>query len=208
MKTIALWVTMFFAVVLTGCATPKVASDVTAFHEWPSDAQARSFRLVRQPQQANSLEHATYEAALRAELIAAGFTEQASARFLIGFDYSIGSQVSRIVDPWANTSVHIGGVWGSRGWGGTGIGVGFPLGWPAYGGVREVVVYERRLRVLIDDAAQGSKRVYEANITSLGSNRNLAEVLPLMLRGALAQFPGASGITRRTEVDIPPKPRS
>ncbi len=191
-----------------GCATPRIVSDVTAFHEWPAAAAigSRTYRLVRQPAQANSLEHATYEQGLRAELARAGFTEQANGRFLIGFDYSIGSQVSRVVDPWVNSSISVGTGWNR---GGLGVGIGVPIGgwgWPYYGGVREVVVYERRLRLLIDDTAQAGRRVFESNVTSIGSNRNLAEVLPLMARGLLNDFPGQSGAGRRVEVEIPKKP--
>jgi hypothetical protein len=191
---------------LAGCSTPRVSTDITSFHEWPAQAVGpdRTYRLVRQPAQANSLEHATYEQLMRQELNRAGFIEQANGRFLVGFDYAIGSQVSRVVDPWSRTTVSVGGAWGWPG-SGVGLGVGFPIGgWPYGAGVRDIVVYERRLKVVIEDSVQSNKRVFESNLVSLGSNRNLAEVLPLMARGLFSEFPGQSGVTRSVAVETPP----
>ncbi len=84
------------AVLLAGCATP-LRGQLTAFHEWPADAP-RTYQFARTAAQRDSLEHATWEQVMRAELARAGFREAANPRFSITFDYRVSRQLGRVVE--------------------------------------------------------------------------------------------------------------
>ncbi|HRA78659.1 MAG TPA: DUF4136 domain-containing protein, partial [Burkholderiaceae bacterium] len=144
---------------LAGCATP-LRGQLTAFHEWPADAP-RTYRFVRAGTQRDSLEHATWEKVLRAELARAGFQEAPNPRFAIGFDYRVSRQAGRFVDPYPTVYPYFWlGSWGSHG----GVTFGGPWPWwgPGYYPVEQSRVwYEYRLRIEIDDlAARPTRRVY------------------------------------------------
>ena len=189
---------------LAGCATP-LRGQLTAFHEWPAEAP-RTYRFVRAGTQRDSLEHATWEKALRAELARAGFEEAPNPRFAIGFDYRVSRQLGRFVDPYPMVYPYVWlGSWGSHG----GVTFGGPWPWwgPGYYPVEQSRVwYEYRLRIEIDDlAARPTRRVYEGTAISDGLDSASGDVLPLLARAILGDFPGPSGVTRRVEVPIEPK---
>jgi len=194
------------AVLLAGCATP-LRGQLTAFHEWPADAP-RTYQFVRTAAQRDSLEHATWERTMRAELARAGFQEAANPRFSIGFDYRVSRQFGRFVEAYPMVQPYFWwGTWGSRG----GVSIGGPWPWwgPGYYPVEyDRAWYEYRLRIEIDDlAARPPHRVYEGTAVSDGvDSANPAEVLPLLARAILGDFPGPSGVTRRVEVPVEQKP--
>lgn len=194
------------AVLLAGCATP-LRGQLTAFHEWPADAP-RTYQFVRTAAQRDSLEHATWERTMRAELARAGFQEAANPRFSIGFDYRVSRQLGRFVEAYPMVQPYFWwGTWGSRG----GVSIGGPWPWwgPGYYPVEyDRAWYEYRLRIEIDDlAARPPRRVYEGTAVSDGvDSANPAEVLPPLARAILGDFPGPSGVTRRVEVPVEQKP--
>lgn len=185
---------------LGGCALPLLGQ-VSAFHEWPADAP-RSWRFVRPEAQRDSLERAAWENLLRAELGRAGFVESQAPRFAVGFDYRVQRQAGPVADPFpAFYPWFWFGTWGRHG----GIGVGGPWpGWgPGFHPLDSRVWYEHRLRIEIDDlAARPTRRVYEATAVSERLEQAPAEVLPLLARAILADFPGPSGAVRRVEVPL------
>jgi len=68
------------------------------------------------------------------------------------------------------------------------------------------VWYDYRLRLQIDDlSVKPARRVYEGTAISDGYVPQPEEVLPLLARALLADFPGPSGVTRRVEVPREPK---
>lgn len=187
--------------VLAGCATP-MRGQLTAFHEWPADAP-RTYRFSRTDAQRDSLEHATWERALRAELARAGFEEAPSPRFAISFDYRVVRQLARYVDPYPVIQPYFWwGTWGSHG----GVSVGGPWPWwgPGYYPVDYVRPWhEYQLRIEIHDlAARPTRRVYEGTAISEAVDMAPAAVLPLLARAILGDFPGPTGVTRRVEVPV------
>lgn len=193
------------SLLLSGCATP-LRGQLTAFHEWPADAP-RSYRFARTEAQRDSLEHATWERSLRAELARAGFQEAPSPRFAIAFDYRVTRQMGRVVEAYPAVQPYLWwGSWGPRG--GVGIGGAWPWWGPGYYPVeRSRVWYEYRLRIEIEDlAARPVRRVYEGTAVSDGLDPAPADVLPLLARAILGDFPGPSGVTRRVEVPVDPEP--
>ncbi len=192
------------AVLLAGCATP-LRGQLTAFHEWPADAP-RTYRFVRTDAQRDSLEQAAWEKVLRAELARAGFREDPSPRFAIGFDYRVVRHLSRVVDTYAGVHPYFWwGAWGPHG----GMSIGGPLWWgPGWYPVeRDVSWHEYRLRMEIEDlATKPARRVYEGTAVSEGGGSAPAAVLPLLARAVLGDFPGPSGVTRRVEVPVDEAP--
>lgn len=194
------------AVLLAGCAMP-LRGQLTAFHEWPADAP-RTFRFVRSAAQRDSLEHAAWEQVMRAELARAGFREAVEPRFSVSFDYRVMRRLGRVVEAYPVVQPYFWwGTWGSRG----GVSIGGP--WPWWGPGYHPVAYDRawheyRLRMEIEDlSARPPRRVYEGTAVSDGLEASTpAEVLPLLARAVLGDFPGPSGVTRRVEVPVQPKP--
>ncbi len=187
------------AVLLAGCATP-LRGQLTAFHEWPVDAP-RTYRLVRIAEQRNSLEHAAWERVMRAELARAGFQETRDPRFEISFDYRVDRQLSRVTELQPMVQPYF---W----FGSFGPHAGFSVasGWPWWGPSYYPVVsdrlwYDYRLRLQIDDLSlRPPRRVYEGTAVSTGYVPEPAQVLPLLARAILGDFPGPSGATRRVEI--------
>lgn len=201
-RTLLLVLLVIVAATASGCAS-YVRSGVTAFHDWPGDATPRTYRFTRTPSQQDSLEHASHEALLRAELARAGFAEDPQARFEVGFTTQVQTRVRRIVEappPMTYSSLYF-GTFGH----GASFGFSFPFAYPLgpYPVERDVSVQDRRLTIqIVDRRAQPPRRVYEATATSLGDSADLSSVLPYMARAILEGFPGQSGGPTRT-IDVP-----
>lgn len=198
-------VLLMLAGLLGACATPTIRNDVQSFHQWPAGSVERTYQLRRLPAQEGSLEHATYETLVRQELAAAGFAEAANGRFVVTFDYSVQTRVTRVVDPPIMVSPSF--WWGPgvyrSGWG---LSVGVPFGYPWYPPIaRDFTSSVRTVRLYMNDSASASAaRVWEGTATSAGSNSDLVLVLPYMVRALLSGFPGQSGSSRRVDVELPP----
>lgn len=184
------------AALLAGCATP-VTSDLTVFHEWPEQAP-RTYRLVTNEAQLDSLEHANYRQVMRNELARIGFSEAGqAARFELRFDTAIEARRDRRVE-YTQPYIHPWFWWGSWGrHGGVSIGMPFPMaGHPVE---REIAWYEYQLTVSFRDLSDGRK-VYEATAVATGGAASIAGAMPYLARAVFADFPGLSGVTRRVEV--------
>ncbi|HEY0879567.1 MAG TPA: DUF4136 domain-containing protein [Zeimonas sp.] len=182
-----------------GCATP-LRGETTTFNEWPVNAD-RTYRFVRNEAQRNSLEHAQWEALLRAELARAGFRQATDPRFEVSFDYRADRRLSRVTEYQPMIQPYF--WWGSFG-PHAGFSVGGPFPWwgSAYYPVSsDRIWYDYRLRVQIDDlAVRPPRRVYEGTAITDGYIPQPEEVLPLLARALFEDFPGPSGVTRRVEV--------
>lgn len=186
-------------VLASGCATP-LRGQLTAFHDWPTDAP-RTYRFARTSDQQYSLAHATWERALRSELARAGFQEAATPRFEISFDYRVDRQMSRVADYYPAFQPYFWlGSFGHHG----GFSFGGPWPWwgtPYYPVVSDRIWYDYRLRMQIEDlSTRPPRRVYEGTAVSATSVAEPSEILPLLARAILGDFPGPSGVTRRVEI--------
>lgn len=192
------------ALLASGCATP-LRGEVTTFNEWPQNAP-RTYRFARTEMQRNSLEHANWEELLRAELARVGFSQSPDPRFEISFEYRVDRRLSRVVEYQPMIQPYF--WWGSFGRH-AGFSVGGPFPWwgSAYYPVSsDQIWYDYRLRMQIDDlSTRPPRRVYEGTAITDGYVPQPEEVLPLLARGLLADFPGPSGVTRRVEVPRPQK---
>ena len=184
------------ALIVLGCAAPLPRADVTTFHQWSGEGK-RTFELIRQTAQKDSLEHANYEPIVRAELVAAGFTETPGALFRISFEYSTAQGDSTLQRP--GPVVGLGGIFGG---GGVGVSIGVPIGGIGGSAVPE---YARTVRLMIDDSRNASTtRVWESSAISTSSGATMIEVMPFLMQALLSDFPGTSGTTRTVQMSAAP----
>lgn len=184
---------------LAGCATP-LRGEVTTFNAWPAEAP-RTYRFGRTEAQRNSLEHAQWEDLLRFELARAGFQQSPDPRFAVSFDYRVDRKMSSVVEYQPVVQPYF---W----WGAFGPHAGFSFGGPFpwwgsayYPVASDRIWYDYRLHLQIEDlSVKPPRRVYEGTAISDGYVPQPEEVLPLLARALLGDFPGPSGVTRRVEV--------
>lgn len=202
-------------ILLTGCAS-TIQSNVTAFHEWPSELRNKSFVFQRTSEQENNLEHRAYENLVRTELLRLGLAESAnlqSAGLKVAMSYDINVRDIRVVepvllDPWYGSAFY-----GPR-W--RGHGYYSPFYGPFYGPYYSPFFYappivqqretryqlaNRQLKIVMSQAAD-SRKIYDVTVSSEGTNTSLAAVMPYLVRSAFADFPGKSGVPRRIELKM------
>lgn len=198
---------LFASALLSGCST-IIKSDVTAFHEWPDQLPDKSYVFERTREQNDSLEYLNYENLVRNELNRLGFAEAPAATkpaLKVAMSYSISGRDVRevypvIVNPYP---YWYGPAW--RGYYGPYWGPFYDPFW--YGPpivenrVSQYTVFTRRLHLTMTRLADG-KRLHETTVVSEGSNGSLAAVMPYMVRGAFADFPGTSGVPRHVELKM------
>jgi hypothetical protein len=196
------------ALLLQGCGTTMIRSDVTTFHEWPADLPDKSYVFERTKEQENDLEYRNYENLVRVELKRLGFVEAPdiqSARLKAALRYGINARDVRVSYPVVADPLWYGSPWrGSYGpyyspfyspfydpfW----------YGPPAVGRREEnYQLFTRELHVSLARAADG-KKLYDTTVVSEGRNGSLAAIMPYMVRSAFADFPGKSGAPRRVEL--------
>lgn len=196
---------------LAGCSTVRMfPSEVKVFSDWPATAatgSTASYSFTRTAEQEGSLEHKSYEAAVREVLASKGFNEvTGTAQYKVALTY--GSKQDKTLrevyyeDPFYYGAPflrpHMGfGYWG-RHWGAWGS-------VPLYTSVRygaEFPIYNRELKIDISDAATGAKR-YEATARNDSRYDGLTLAMPYLARAALDGFPQANGTVRRVDIPVP-----
>lgn len=191
---------------LAGCTTPTIRNDVTVFHEWPSDAQDKSYVFERTVEQDNNLEYRNYENLVRAELSRMGFVNAATmqaANFKVTVNYRMNMRDMKVVEPVVVDRAWPGGPFYGPRWGGRGYHGPFynPLWYSApYVEYQEssFQLFRRQLNITIAQRASG-KKLYDVTVESEGTVGALAIVMPYMIRSAFADFPGKSGGSRMIE---------
>jgi hypothetical protein len=209
-RWVSLSVLAMLVAVLSACAAPArvLRTDVTAYHnEEILNPVPRTFKFERRAEQAASLEHESYEQAIRNQLISLGFSEAADARLGVNFNYSIEARdvVVReaypgFYEPWG---MYPAGYFHHRrpyyGW------YGGPWGWDPYGAplVREYParLAHRELKLDIRDTASG-KNAFEVKVVSDGNIPQLSVVMPYMIQAAFTDFLASNGQTKRVEVPV------
>ena len=204
-RAIVLAPILILSMLAAGCAS-TLRHDVTVFHDLPSAPAEKSFRLIASQQKEDSLKYATYERIIRAELLAAGFSESNDPALEISYDLTAKRRIIRYVEHGPVVSPYF--AFGHhRGWGGFAVSGPLWWGWPGYYSEREVERYERALTLKMTDLSRVEpKLVYESKATSSGRRPALVAALPLLMRATLADFPGRSGVARQIELTIPDEP--
>jgi hypothetical protein len=204
------------SLVMSGCAS-TIQSNVTAFHQWPTDLRDKSYVFQRTPEQENDLEYRSHENLVRAELQRLGFSEvgnERSAKLKVSMRYSMSARDVRVVQPVVSHPWYGYGAWPYYGprWRRYGYSPFYdpfydPFWYgPPYTEYRETSyqLYLRRLQILIAQVA-GDKMLYDVTVSSEGRNGSLAAVIPYLVRSAFLDFPGPNGVPRRVELKMEKK---
>jgi hypothetical protein len=190
---------LILVLLLSGCAT-TIQSEVTAFHEWPTYVQDKTYVFERTPEQENNLEYRNYANLVQAELKRLGFTEAPdlrSARLKASFGYSNTARDVHVVYP-----VVVDPYWYAPPW----RGYYSPFYDPFWYGPPRVErreenyqVFTRQFRFTLAQTNDG-KKVYDVTVVNEGTRGSLAGVMPFMVRAAFADFPGKSGVPHVVEM--------
>ena len=226
-------VTAALGLSLIGCATqkpptPQLRADVTRFHQWSAAAKP-AVTVVLDAGQKGSLEYQAYATQVSAALSAAGFPNAAldakgmpaEGALVAKFNAAIQSTVKtiQVADssgpyyPYWGTGFapfygHLGyaGGWGGHnsyrhgGWGGSAVFAIPIVAHPTYYS-RNITVYQRAFSLVLE--TREGKRVFEAKVSSDGTNGNLSEIMPALAQAALRDFPGINGKSSVVMVALP-----
>jgi hypothetical protein len=193
-------------VLLAGCATPTVRSNVTVFQDWPADLQRQSFVFERTKEQDNNLEYRAYENLVRNELQRLGFVEASttqSPKLKVTLNYGVSARDVRVVEPVIVDPFWYGGppYYGPR-WPGYYSPFYDPFWYrPPMTEYRDMsyTLFKRQMKVLLARPAD-SKKLYEVTVDSEGKDGSLAKIMPYMVRSAFMNFPGKNGEIRHIEL--------
>ncbi len=199
---------LFCLSVLSGCAG-FVRSQIAVFHELPQGVAGTTYAMVPFKDQEGSLEHKTYEQAVRQELNAKGLREtpleQAEVVVFLSYGIDTGREVVSSYPIVGQTGVSSSYTYGTvQTYGGYGTYSGTTIYTPTYGvvgtGVTSHTEYTRFLKLDILDktALIGGKikKLYEGKVISSGSSGQVSAVLPTMIKALFEAFPGKSGSIR------------
>jgi hypothetical protein len=201
---------------LSGCATPRIQSDVAVFHQMTATvgSDATFAILPWRKENEDSLEFASYAQLVATYLRGKGLTvvEQGRpARYAVFFDYGVDDgrteTYSYVIPTWGRTGYSGSTTYGSvTTYGNTATFNATTTASPTYGVTGYVpatgsyTVFRRFVRVdVIDlaDTAGKPKKVYEGRLKSEGSCGNLSVLMPAFAEVLFGEFPGQSGRSGR-----------
>ena len=196
-----------------GCAL--VRSDVAVFHQLPEVPVHTKYAFIPLKGQESSLEYATYQKLIRAELAAHKYEEvdTADAEVIVAFSYGIDSGKEKLssVPIFGQTGVSSLSTYGTIStYGNYGSYSGTTTYTPTYGVVGSSTVsgtqYGRGLWLYIVDkktvGTEKLKMLYEGSVKSSGSSSQISKVMPAMVKALFKEFPGKSGSTRREIIPL------
>ena len=203
------WAGVFLLALLGGCAG-TIATKVTNFHAWPSDAAGATFAMAPFDGQTPELEQATWNAYVAAELQRQGLVSAAAgsaARFVVEVTATGYAREKKMLEPvYQQTTVFVppyrdaagnvlGGFW-----------VPDPFG-PRWVGEREVsrTVQVSRIKVRITEPHRGAGgkagTVFDATALYEGRIEDLSDLVPLLVKAVFDEFPGTNGRVRTLKFD-------
>ena len=197
---------------LAGCAT-TIRSDVTVFHEWPTQLQDKSYVFDAASPQEATLEYRNYQNLVRAELARLGFTEAAGTAaptLRVAMHFSTFERLERVIeaiDPfWTGPGYWPRHAYYRNPWAYRQFGYFQPYYYDPFlvgpANLRETIrrYYERQLRVSIN-AADG-KKLFDVTVQNTSRKASTAAVMPALVASAFAGFPGQSGVPHRVELKV------
>lgn len=192
---------LVLVLLLGACTTPVVQTDVTRFHVLGLDPAPGSFTIVPDSTQVGSLEFQDYASQVAGALQARGWRPVAPgsgrADALVSVHWGTGP--ANVVTWQSPSSVYTGMGWGSRSaWYGGGFYDPFP-----YWETRSATYFPRWLAVEMVEAGNGGRKVlFEGRAVAEGTRREVAPVMPYLVRALFTGFPGSSGTTVRVDVPV------
>lgn len=209
MKNTMLMLLAAASMLLAGCATPRIQSNVTVFEDWPAQSRGQSFVFERSGAQENDLEYRSYEKLVRDELLRLGFVDAnppSSAQIKAMLSYGMSARDVRVVQPVVVDPYWYPSPFFYPRWHGYYRPFPDPFWYGSgYTQYREsnYELFRRYLKVTLANAADG-KKLYDVTVTSEGTNGALPVVMPYLIRSAFMEFPAKNGETRRIELEMAP----
>lgn len=207
------WVLLAISFALLGGCANIFVSDVSVFHEIPSNFSGATYAVIPFKEQQGSLEHKSYKLAVERELSAKGLkaVPVESADIVVFMTYGIddGKQVVGSYPIFGQTGVASSYTSGSvYSYGRFGNYAGSTTYTPTYGvigtGVSTDTEYTRYFKLELMDKHALEKnqinKLYEGKVVSKGSSGQLSVVMPYMVKALFEDFPGKSGSTRRSRI--------
>ncbi|HLO76243.1 MAG TPA: DUF4136 domain-containing protein [Magnetospirillum sp.] len=185
---------------LSACTTPVVQADVTRFHVLGAAPSPGSFTIVPDTTQVGSLEFQDYASQVAEALAAKGWRPVApggKADAQVSIHWGVGAP--NTVTWQSPSAVYTGFGWGPRtAWGAGGWTDPFP-----YWETRSITYFPRWLAVeMVESGGTGRKVLFEGRAVAEGKRREIAPVVPYLVRALFTGFPGSSGSTVRVNVPI------
>ena len=201
------------ALLLSGCATAVLQSNVTTFHTFSSaDAPTGTIVIVPHKNIPDGLEFQTYAQRIQTLLSTKGLSPASSsgnADFIGTFTYGIDSGRSELYSrpvfgqtgggtTFTTGTVYAGGQ--SAGYSGYST---TPATFGVTGVANEMGVAYTRIAELTISKSKTGQVIWQGRNRSSGSNGEIAKVLPTMIDALLKDFPGQSGKTRFISLPMP-----
>lgn len=197
------------ALTLAACAS-SIPAEVTTFHQLPPKAElsGRSFAVIADPAQRDSLEYSSYADAVSQALVRQGLVAAPAERVA---DYAVNVRYSTVqaqsYQRRGGSSVGVGVSGGGFSFGGLGLGIG--IGIPIGGGQRTSAMFRHELDVDLSTwgaagTSQAGTRVFEGRAVAENDTEAIASVMPALVEALFHDFPGANGATRTVDVELKP----
>ncbi len=197
---------------LSGCAS-TITSQVTTFHEWPTDLKEKTFSVETMPGQENDPEFKVYAAMLGERLQGMGFNNSkdlSSAELKVVMEY--GTLVSEIQLPMALWSPRFDPFWqihfsrlNRR------SAFYYPYYYPYYFGRQNSYYmmsdfaatrsFLHQLAISISDRKSG-KTLANIKVSTEQSSPRISKQMPYLLESAFTEFPGENGHTSEIKLLI------
>lgn len=194
-----------------GCAMDRgVETEVTRFHDL-APPQGQSVAVVPEQEAMRGPEFQAYQSIVEQWLRTVGYQVAQSpqtADLLAEIDYQVG-------EPQTDTDIRWDGPYSAY-WFNRGNFYPYSYGWylgaapyPGMARARTITRYPRMLQMeIIDpDVAGTAEVVFEGRVYSLGRTRELSQVMPYLVAGMFANFPGESGVTKVVTIEGDGMPR-
>lgn len=191
---------LFVALVLLQACTPTMRGDVVTFHEGPLPMGETIRVEALDPAKGQTLEFRQYARQVSDELRAVGYQPVAageSAELVAQLDYSIdmGPVDTRLERDGPYAYYHF-----SYGRYRDPFYFGMMNRWEPE--VRSTPSYIRKLSMVIAHNDEQREHVFEGRVESIGSQRQLPEIMPYMVTALFANFPGESGVTKVVTIEM------
>jgi hypothetical protein len=188
------------SLMLAGCAS-TLRNDVYPFHQWPTELSDKSYVFEAPAAQEDTIEYASYQKLVGAELQRLGFTDAApgaAAKLKVSMHYGTFPYELRSLYP-ADP------FWRGPGWRRYGYFHGYydPFWYGPANYIEDTEQrYRRQLYISIAQAADG-KKLYEVTVSNTSERAALNDVMPRMIQSAFTSFPGKSGVLYHVDFKLP-----
>jgi hypothetical protein len=207
---------MVLGILLLGACTTTYRADVTRFHEL-TEPEGESFIVIAKSEdKKDSLELKSYAALISEHLRMEGYTPAGTGtpEVIVKIDYAISPPIQQTrregyPGPFFGGFYYHGGGYYSGlpyyypyyspiGYRRHGYGYGYGYGFGYYPYPRTYVVYERALEMVIE--RNGGGVLFEGLVKSVGREKDLTKIIPVLARAMFTNFPGESGTTERIKI--------